>query len=113
MRRIFFLALLVSAFQAHAHRLVDARWDRTTQTLSLDLIYTGGCEEHNFSLLFGECQRGAEGLEIAARLVDTGWRDICEKLIRQTVRIDLSQMTCRPAALTVIATVGRQTVLID
>ncbi len=66
-------------------------YDRPTQTLFVELFFTGGEQEHQFSVLGGECVTSEQPNGMALRLADTGWNDTGDEMLSQVVAIPLSE----------------------
>jgi hypothetical protein len=84
-----------------ATEIISAQFDPSQQQLTLELAFTGGSQEHQFSLLWDPCQVRNGQQEIAARLVDTGHSDTGREEFFQTLKFDLSSLQCKPAWLTI------------
>lgn len=94
-----FLVIFTSTV-AMAYEIEAVHYDEQNQLVQLDLIFSGGLQEHVFSTEFSECDRSTEPPQLAARISDTGWEDTGTDLIRQTVIIDLKPTNCVPSIFT-------------
>ena len=97
---LIFVLCLFSRFSL-ATEIVSAKFNSDNQLLTLELAFTGGNQEHKFSLLWDQCQIRNGVNEIAARLVDVGHDDAGREELLQTLEIDLSNLSCKPAWLTI------------
>ncbi|MFN8847546.1 MAG: hypothetical protein ACK5V3_01910 [Bdellovibrionales bacterium] len=86
---------------AYAVEIVMAEYDSTTKSLTLELAFAGGHQDHQFSLQWDTCQERAGVKEIAARLMDSGHNDAGRNELFQTVNFNLSSLACRPSWLTI------------
>jgi hypothetical protein len=101
MKIVLILVLSFLAQISFATEIVSAQYDSQNQHLTLELAFTGGTQEHKFSLLWEPCQTRNGVQEIAARLVDAGHSDAGREEFFQIVQFDLSQVSCKPAWLTI------------
>lgn len=97
----FFLAigLLFLSQILNAAELLQAQYDNQSQVLTLDVVYVGGLKEHKFSLALDPCSLENGTMQIAARLIDSGFDDTGRQEIFETVQIPLNSVTCKPATL--------------
>ncbi|MFN0178520.1 MAG: hypothetical protein ACKVZ0_06935 [Gemmatimonadales bacterium] len=70
-----------------------AKVERATLTgsiLLLDLSYSGGCREHSFALVTGTTFAESWPLFTVMRLAHDAAGDLCEAVVRRSIRVDLS-----------------------
>lgn len=89
----FILLALSTAFStaAFSYEFGAINYDRVSQVLYVELLYSGGEQEHQFSILGGECVTSEEPNGIAMRLADTGWSDTGEVELSQIVAIPMAE----------------------
>lgn len=97
MQKLMVGFVLMLAVQANALVMNWTHYDAKTQELRLNMTYTGGCMDHEFSLLMDPCQEDGT----AARLIDSGGDDTCKEIITSTATIDMSSYQCKPGVLTI------------
>lgn len=96
----FLLALVFVSVGANAASVKSAAYDAKSDTVILDVVYSGGCEEHDFSLEFGPCMETYPG-QIRAKLLDPT-QDACDAIIHKRISLPLDGMSyCRPGYLTI------------
>lgn len=99
-----YLALYFVCFfstSVFAAQILSAQYNQAQDSLRLELAYSGGEKQHQFSLLWDECQVAGDHNQIAARLIDAGGDDTGDQEIFETIEISLSDLNCRPAWLTI------------
>ena len=85
-----------STSAAKAAFIEAGNFNPATQNLEMVLVYSGGLQEHNFTLTWDNCQETDQGMkEIAARLIDTGWEDTGTEELSQVVSFNLSDLGTR------------------
>jgi hypothetical protein len=95
------LALCFAASPCLATNFVTASYDARTDQLVVTLAYEGTNPDHEFTLEWDECRQAPNGAsEIAARVIDSQWRDRALTPYTKTVRFDLRDLRCRPATVT-------------
>lgn len=67
-------------------------------TLTIDVSYSGGCQEHRFDLVGNEAIAKSLPPQRSIRLVHTGEPDACEALVRQTLSFDISNLAYKQEA---------------
>ncbi len=100
---IIFLAVTFIFSQAQATFIGEARFEKSTQTLTLFLVFAGGLKEHEFSLDWDRCQVLDGKKQIGARLIDSGWDDTGDQTIRHAASFNLNSLECKPAELTIFS----------
>jgi hypothetical protein len=96
-----FLAVFFSVSLAQAAFIQDVNYNSESQTLLVAVNFTAGLKPHSFYLNWDACQIVDETQQIAARLIDTGWDDTGTENFSSVLSFDLSQLSCRPAMLTI------------
>ena len=86
-----FAALTITANVASAAHLKDARLNLENQTIELDVVYNGGCVEHNFELEVRSCNRTLP-MSCVARIVDSAQSDSCRAVISETVEVSAVEL---------------------
>lgn len=97
---LVFASFFISIF-AHATRITSAYYNPVSQTLNMEVVYSGGLKEHNFHLVWDDCKVIKGQKQIAARLIDSGWDDTGTEEIFSSMSFDLSNLDCKPSLLTV------------
>lgn len=95
----FMLSLLFLSQILNATELLQAQYDRQSQILTLDVVYSGGLKDHKFSLEFDQCHLEDGTQQIASRLIDSASYDAGGREIFETIHIPLNSMTCKSATL--------------
>lgn len=67
-------------------QVVEARLNLENQTIELDVVYSGGCEEHNFELEVRSCARTSP-MSCVAQLIDTTKTDTCRGIVEETIEV--------------------------
>ncbi len=98
---------------AWAYSIDKISYHRASQSIIVTLSYEGGLRAHEFSALFDPCVKSTNPYQQAIRLVDTGWDDTGETSLTENVEIDLSQLDCSPAEVTVFISNRHATILVD
>jgi hypothetical protein len=64
--------------------------------------YRGTNPDHTFSLRWGQCKEtaGSELHEIVVEVLDSQWQDEEGADFKKTIRFGLTDVSCRPATLT-------------
>src|SRR4051794_21357960 len=78
--------------QAQAAVITGGHYDAPTDSAVLSVSYSGGCEEHKFSLEFGECAESYPSQARAKLIHDT--KDTCKADISEVVLISLKEFDC-------------------
>jgi hypothetical protein len=95
------LALCFAVSPCLATNFVTASYDARADELVVTLAYEGTNPDHEFTLEWDECRQAPNGTaEIAARVIDSQWRDRAQTPYTKTVRFDLRDLRCRPATVT-------------
>ncbi|UJR11211.1 hypothetical protein I4U23_015392 [Adineta vaga] len=66
----------------------DARYNKQTKTIDINLQYSGGCAEHKFELKMGTC-RESYPVQCDAKLVDLTLDDYCDAIIGRQISINI------------------------
>jgi hypothetical protein len=69
---------------AQAATINSASYDASTQLISVDVTYGGGCKKHTFKLKMNACAESFP-VQCTADLIDLTKGDFCEALVSQTV----------------------------
>jgi len=64
----------------------DGRFNSSTDSIEIDVQYSGGCKEHKFELKISTC-RESYPVQCDAQLIDLVTDDFCKALIIETVSI--------------------------
>jgi hypothetical protein len=87
---------------ALSQTIVDAFYDRAQDALIVDLAYQGTNPNHEFSLVWDQCQAAGEGKHtVVGRLVDNQGSDAARSDFQVRRRFPLTGLACRPAEVTV------------
>ena len=68
------------------------------QLLTLDLQYTGGCEEHDFEVWWGGVTSASDPPIVPLELQHDAHGDACEALIEEQIVVDLSALDDVPSS---------------
>lgn len=91
MKALLALCFALCTATAFAAEVRNASVDADAGTLSIDVVYGGGCKEHKFSLKLEGCMESMP-VQCSAKLVDSVYDDFCEALIHKTVVISLKKV---------------------
>ncbi|CAF0983713.1 unnamed protein product [Adineta ricciae] len=64
----------------------DARYNKQTKTIDIQVQYSGGCAEHEFQLKVGSC-RETYPVQCDAKLIDLTVNDYCDAIVSREVSI--------------------------
>lgn len=100
------IAAIVTSFGtlAHAAQVEDARLNVDTQTIQIDVTYSGGCSEHNFEVKMRNCTR-ANPMTCIAEVVDHTSDDQCRQIVQETIEVPAFEYLGK-AALADVVIVG-------
>jgi len=104
MKTILALFTLSFGLQASAMAILSAHYEVSTDSLVLEVAYSGSHGNHPFSLIYDVCKplsNGAAPNQIATRLIDAHYNEVGSLEFKEVVSFDLSQMNCRPSVFTV------------
>jgi hypothetical protein len=95
-------AMSMQPLAASADNFANAYYDAKTDELVVTMSYSGTNPNHEFSIVWGECQTpdDASTREIAADVNDSQALDAARKDFTTTTRFSLADLSCRPAKLT-------------
>lgn len=88
---------------ASADTFRDVHYEARTDELVARMIYRGTNPNHNFTLQWDVCHGAHDSgqpYEIAAEVMDDQWDNAALEPFDKTVRFSLSNLTCRPAKVT-------------
>ena len=106
------LALAFLTTASHAVEVKRAAYDAKADTIEIDVVYSGGCEEHEFTLDLGPCME-TYPMQLRAKLVDHNTTDFCDAIIGRTISLPASSVEgCRPAHVTIRGDRGEATVYV-
>ena len=107
LRRFLIAALLAVGLApvvpgADADSFGAARYDPTTDSLVVTILYGGTNPNHRFTLKWGTCTKPGNGevSGIAADVLDSQWDDTALHDYSESVYLGLGDMPCRPAEVT-------------
>jgi hypothetical protein len=77
-------------------------YDNRKDELVITMRYRGTNPDHTFSLRWGPCKETADSplREVVAEVLDNQWQDEERADFEKTTRFSLTDLPCRPAALT-------------
>lgn len=78
--------VLVFSHVASAAEVQDARLNIETQTIEIDVTYSGGCEQHEFEVKTRNCTRDASMTCVVA-VIDTVNNDQCRQIVKETIEV--------------------------
>ena len=85
--------LAVTLFSANVFgaQIVGGSYDQASDMISVDVVYQGGCKEHNFEVRLNLCNRSMPAT-CSAELVDLTQGDVCRGFMTETVKIPASTL---------------------
>ena len=86
MKAVIFAAVVLVSGIASAFEIQGARLNTEKQAIELDVVYSGGCQKHDFVLNLNTCTR-AIPTACVAQVEDVGAPDSCRAIIKETVLI--------------------------
>ncbi len=94
-------ALVFSAV-ARADNFANVFYDVQNDQLVVTMRYRGTNPSHEFTLRWGPCKDRSDGQshDIVAEVLDSQWQDAAERTFKVTTRFSLTDLNCRPAAVT-------------
>lgn len=97
------ISLFIYSLNGQAAVIEKLSFNQNTKNLRIEVSYTGGCENHGFTLSWDQCQINPtnDKQEIAARLIDSGWQDTCNSSFYEAIYINLSELKCNPSKITI------------
>lgn len=85
-----FIATLITlcSLQASAAQILDSSstYNKATDTIQLEVVYQGGCKDHDFEVRVEMCNRSIPA-SCEARLVDHTEDDACRGIVQKTIFI--------------------------
>ncbi len=101
MKLISLLVILMTLTSSlHAIEIVSGWYDQNNNTAILEVVHGGGCGTHDYSLSISNTCIETYPAQASAYLIHNT-NDSCESLISKTVVIDLDNLNCGPAYLTI------------
>jgi hypothetical protein len=99
---VFVLFAFMVAHSAHADSFSGVTYDGQKDELVITMRYRGTNPDHIFSLRWGQCEKAAGSRlhEIVVEVLDGQWQDEESTDYTKTTRFGLTDLSCRPAALT-------------
>jgi len=98
---IFAVALLFVSVTANAAQVKSATYNAYEDLIELEVQYSGGCHEHQFTLELGGCAESYPA-QIHAKLIDQSEVDACDAIMFRKVTFPASVLDqCRPAYVTI------------
>jgi hypothetical protein len=96
----FFVGVFADSAQADTFSRVT--YDSRKDELVITMRYRGTNPDHTFSLRWGPCEESADGplREIVVEVLDSQRQDEERTDFKKTTRFGLTDLSCRPAALT-------------
>jgi hypothetical protein len=100
--RSLVLLTFIVAHSARADNFSEVTYDGRNDELVVTMRYRGTSPDHTFSLRWGQCKKGAGSRlhEILGEVLDVQWQDEERTEYTKTTRFGLTDLSCRPAALT-------------
>ena len=87
---------------ALSQTILDVSYDRAQDALIVDLAYQGTNPNHDFALVWDQCQPAGEGKHnVVGRLVDGQGNDAARSDFQVRRRFPLTGLACRPAEVTI------------
>lgn len=91
MKKMITVALLsLMASSSFAAQVKSAKLDASRKNILVEVVYGGGCGEHNFSLKMNGCLESMP-VQCTAQIVDDNTTDACEALVHTTAVISLKE----------------------
>ena len=100
--RSLVLLTFIVAHSARADNFSEVTYDGRNDELVITMRYRGTSPDHTFSLRWGQCKKavGSRLHEILVEVLDVQWQDEERTEYTKTTRFGLTDLSCRPAALT-------------
>ena len=100
--RSFVLLTFIIAHSARADNFSEVTYDGRNDQIVITMRYLGTSPDHTFSLRWGQCKKavGSRLHEIVVEVLDGQWQDEERTEYTKTARFGLTELSCRPAALT-------------
>lgn len=101
----FALMLVVGLFavQSFAARVEGLIYNDETKEVVVSISYTGGNEEHNFSIHWGICTVRSDLTSfIDGRLIDSGWRDTGKEEFQTSLAVPANTIPCPGSTVSVL-----------
>ena len=99
---LFLLLAFMLAQSAQADNFARVTYDGRKDELAITMSYRGTNPDHTFSLRWGQCKElaGSQLHEIVVDVLDSQWQDDERADFKKTTRFGLTDLSCRPATLT-------------
>jgi opacity protein-like surface antigen len=93
MKKSLLLAVLFVSFTsgASAATIDEGRYNPKTNSIEFDVVYTGGCMDHDFVFELVNGCKESYPVQCTARLTDKTQGDFCEAIVNTTVSFTLEQ----------------------
>lgn len=86
MKTLIATLLTLLSLNAAAAEITSGLYDKSSDSIVLNVIYQGGCKEHNFQVQIEMCNRTVPAT-CTAKLIDRTEDDVCRGYVQKTVRI--------------------------
>jgi hypothetical protein len=102
------LTLIFLTQSALAAQVLHAQYDRDSHSAVIDVVYGGGCGDHQFDLKIVPLCLESYPSQANAQLIHHS-NDPCEALIQKRIHLDLSQYQCGEGILHIEDSHGENT----
>ncbi len=86
MKSLIALTLTLISLNVSAAQVLDGKYNLSTDTIELNVVYQGGCKEHVFEVRVEMCNRVVPA-SCEARLIDHTEGDVCRGIVQKTISI--------------------------
>ena len=86
MKTLIATVLTLLSINAFAAEITGGMYDKSSDDIVLNVVYQGGCKDHNFEIKIEMCNRAVPAT-CTAKLVDRTEDDVCRGFVQKTVRI--------------------------
>ena len=99
---VFVLFAFMAAHSAYADSFSGVTYDGQKDELVITMRYRGTNPDHIFTLRWGQCKKaaGSRVHEVVVEVLDGQWQDEERTDYTKTTRFGLTDLSCRPAVLT-------------
>lgn len=113
LRFSFIFCALFSLSSLASVDILSASFDGTSNNITMEVVYGGGCMEHSFELEFSPICLQSMPLQCSAQLKHTqGEKDPCKARIFKSLTFSAAKFTSRPAYLDLSADFSKKRIFV-
>ncbi|MCC6138254.1 MAG: hypothetical protein IT287_06455 [Bdellovibrionaceae bacterium] len=86
MKALVTAIIMVVSMNAFGAEVVAGTYDKRTDSIALDVVYQGGCKDHNIQVRLNMCNRTLP-MTCIADVVDNTEDDVCRAVVHKVVQI--------------------------